>query len=244
MLGIFKNDRSRFHFMNRRVIVMVTLGVLLLGAVNHLSLLLAEAPPGPRNPFDPFYSVLTFYVLVSLVLGGILSILLQFRSPSIAALLLGLISYCIHYWVFAPLGSVTLGGLSEFIKLLFAAKYAFFNMLTGALWVIGFGIWMKASKSNRLMEDMFLLGVGLVLLGTLISSHTGVADTWFVWPVATDLIHRWFLYAGLVIIVICLVWRASRINIPLVSVRKLIDSLGVLGVLAFPILFFTRWCCL
>ena len=128
-------------------------------------------------------------------------------------------------------------GVVEFAKLLFTAKYAYFNMLSGTLIGIAIGMWLRdALKAQRSLDALAPIGGACVLAAIVMASHAGESSGWWVRPVPTNAIWRWVFYTGFVLLALVGLRRLLERYNAYGGARKYAFQLhAVCGSLAFPL---------
>jgi len=212
-------------------------GILLLGAAIFWAKWREHAGLTFTDFTNSFYSVLTYYLLVTATLYPLFGLLSKSRYPILLALVLSMCAYAIDYLWLGQIAHYQAEGLVEFAKLLLTAKYAYFQMLSGSLMGMAIGIaiqrWFSQGES---LNALNLAGVFVLLAGIIVSLHQPDAGNWFSWPVATNTIWRWLVYAGLVMLL--LAWMEALLRQyehmgP--AGRFALQFAAVTGMLAFPL---------
>lgn len=233
----YKLDRERFRSIQKKTLLILTLGIALNGVVFLMEAISKKGGVTATEFFNSFYSVLTYYWLITASLGLIFGAL-EKRSQTISfVILLAIVSYCVDQVVFLPLGALQSQGFLEFLKLLFTAKYAYFNMLSGTAAGLAVGIWLgRKDLSSNPYGAMLPVGIACILLGLMISYHAADLHNWLVWPVSTNKIWRWITYVGVIFLLVHFFKSAFSIYVKLAVVnRYILQFLVVCGILAFPI---------
>ncbi len=236
LFPLFFSDEARLKGVLKKTFWFLLAGILLLGAV----IFLAKWRDNPDITFtdftNSFYSVLTYYLLVTASLYYIFWLLAKSRYPILLALVLAICSYLIDYLLVKKIADYKVDGLIEFAKLLFTAKYAYFQMLSGSLMGMAVGIsiqkWFSKGESLNVLN---LAGLSALLAGIVVSLHQPDVGNWFNWPVETNYIWRWLFYVGLVMML--LAWTEyllRRFEHMGMSTRIAFQFVAVTGVLAFP----------
>ena len=186
---------------------------------------------------NSFFSVLTFYLLISATLYLWFKVLNKSKSPIALALLIAALSYSVHIFVIDKFGVMNTSGIAEFIKLLFTAKYAYFLLLSGALIGVATGIWLnKLVQQKKDFSLLFISGPALIACAIIIWFYSGVEDQWNVWPIKEIYIWRWIFYMGVIFILLAIFeysltkyQNMNKVN------RFVFQALSVIGMLAFPL---------
>ncbi len=240
MWPIYLGDPARFRRIRRKTLALLSAGIVLLALVVFLRKWLAGGITF-TDFTNSFYSVLAYYWLITATLGLWFAWLARQRHRVASCLLAAAACYALHYYVMAPLAVHPAEGLVEFAKLLFTAKYAYFNMLGGTLVGVGLGLWLRdALKAGRPVDALAPAGAACLLLAVVMASHAGDAAGWWVWPVPTNAVWRWTFYTGVVLLALAAVRRLlERYNGYGRARRYVFQLLAVCGILAFP-LFITH----
>ena len=152
-----------------------------------------------------------------------------------------MVFYTLHTFIIRGLGEYSAVGFIELVKLLFTAKYSYFLMLSGTMLGIAIGMHIRRLVASAEPLSTYLsVGLVLVLLGGVISSHVGDLNNWLVWPISYNYIWRWIVYAGAILIMLSVIDRLllSYDNFDRV-VQFFVQFFAVIGILAFP-LFITH----
>lgn len=237
MWPIYLADPARFHRIRHKTLALLSAGIVLLAAVVFLQTWLLADAVTFTDFTNSFYSVLSYYWLITASLG------LWFwwlrRSPHRIASCLFAAAACygVHYYLIGPLGVHPAEGVVEFVKLLFTAKYAYFNMLSGTLIGIAIGMWLRdALKAQRPLGALAPIGGACVLAAIVMASHAGESADWWIWPVPTNAIWRWVFYTGFVLLALVGLRRVLEHYNGYGSARKYaFQLLAVFGILAFPL---------
>jgi acyl-coenzyme A synthetase/AMP-(fatty) acid ligase len=237
MFDIYRSDRARFHRIRGRTVMLLSAGILMTGIVGNLERLVTDQPTTFTDFTNSFYSVLTYYWLMSLTLGLWFRWIAPRANPAIWAVMAGVFSYALHFALFAPLAGRQAEGLAEFALLLVAAKYAYFNLASGTLFGVAIGILLRRSPGADLGR-MGLVPAGLtgIVLGLVLSFHMGDAASWLVWPVPTNPIWRRLAYCGAVLLLLWgMLHLARRYNAAPMVGKYPARGLAIVGLLAFPL---------
>lgn len=206
LFPLFLSDEARLKGILKKTFWLLLAGILLLGAVIFWAKWRENSNITFTDFTNSFYSVLTYYVLVTASLYYIFWLLAKSRYPVLLALVLAMCSYIIDYLLVKKIADYQVEGLIEFAKLLFAAKYAYFQMLSGSLMGMAVGIsiqkWFSKGESLNVLN---LAGLSALLAGIVVSLHQPDSGNWFNWPVETNYIWRWLVYVGLVMLLLPLV---------------------------------------
>ncbi|MDS4028261.1 MAG: AMP-binding protein [Candidatus Contendobacter sp.] len=236
LFPLFFNDETRLKGILKKTFLLLLTGILLLGA----AIFWAKWRNNPGLTFtdftNSFYSVLTYYLLVTATLYPIFWLLTKSQYPVLLALVLSMCSYAIDYLLMKQIADDKAEGLVELAKLLLTAKYAYFQMLSGSLMGMAIGIsiqrWLSKGESLNVLN---LAGLFVLLAGIIVSLHQPDAGNWFNWPVSANNIWRWLVYTGLVMLL--LAWMESllrRYEHMSRTGRFALQFAAVTGMLAFP----------
>ncbi len=241
LFSIYQSDSLRLKRLLHKTVVLLSWGILALAVVHFVTALIVSSEVTFTDFTNSFYSVLTYYLLISLTLSFWFKVLSFSKYPAIWSLLLALLFYSIHTFGIRYLGVYPAEGVVEFIKLLFTAKYSYFLMLTGTMIGISIGMHIRHLIDNKQSLDVYkLIGLIAILMGFVISVHAGDQQNWLVWPSHYNHIWRWVLYAGVILVMLSVVdkllFNYDHFNRVM---RLFIQFFAVIGILAFP-LFITH----
>ncbi len=234
---IYISNRDRFSNIQRKTLLLLTFGILLDGSISFIKTLSESGWVSITEFFNAFYSVLTYYWLITASVGFIFLGLEKSRRPISFGVLLAIIAYYMDQFILLPFASLQPGGALEFLKLLFTAKYAYFNMLSGSAIGLAIGIWLTRKGDNSNPYGVMLpLGVACILLGLLISFYASDLHSWLTWPISTNKIWRWITYVGVILLFVDVLYKifagyAEHTN----AARYVLQFFVVCGMLAFPI---------
>ena len=234
---IYKINRNRFFQNTFNTGVFLFIGVLTL-ATFRFGLQIAEGNAETFTDFtNSFYSILSYYFLITLTLPLWIGFLSRFKFPSQVAIFCSVTLYCIYHFILAPLGGYQAEGFIELGKILVSAKYSYFNLTAGTLVGFATGTLIRSNiKEKRVGIPTSFVWIGLasVAAGFVISSHAGVLHTWLEWPREIGL-WVWCFYYGLIIVALSSLQKMLKnYNRYSTLVKFIFQSLSTLGVLAFP----------
>lgn len=236
LFPIFQSNPERFFNVRNNSVRLLLGGVLLLGIVRLVEFNASGLNITLTVFTNQFYSVLTFYFLATVSIAWWFRALHATANPALTAFLFGLISYSIHYYIAQPLGGLKTEGIVEFIKLLFTAKYAYFNMFTGVFWGISAGLFFRDSQHSFQLNKVIMLGASCIVMAVIVASHGGSGYEWWTWPVSTNPIWRWMLYASVVTILIAFVFVRLQYYRSFSNFAKnTVNTFSVFGLLSFPL---------
>lgn len=241
LFSIYQSDPLRLKRLLHKTVVLLSWGILALAVVHFVTTLILSSEVTFTDFTNSFYSVLAYYLLITLTLSFWFKVISFSKYPAVWSLLLALLFYSIHTFGIRYLAVYPAEGVVEFIKLLFTAKYSYFLMLTGTMIGISIGMHIRQLIDNKQSLDVYMLiGVIAMLLGFVISVHAGDQHNWLVWPSHYNHIWRWVLYAGVILVMLSvidkLLFKYDHFNR---VIRFCIQFLAVIGILAFP-LFITH----
>lgn len=239
LYSVYIGDKTRFFEIRNKTLFVLTIGIVTLAAIKCAEVFFTTERLTGFQFFSSFYSVLTYYWLMTLLLGLFFRVAMAIRHSEASFLIFACLSYVLDRWLVGVLVYDDLPGPVELLKLLFVAKYSYFNMLTGTC--IGFAVGCKLFSMKKSGDQSlgFLLPYGVlgVLLGMIISFYASDFGGWLLWPVYTNTIWRWIFFAGLVFFAlggVHYIWRLRSQQLPR-YVREGFRVLSVSGVLAFPL---------
>jgi len=241
MYSIYQSDPIRLKGILHKTVLLLVGGIVTLAVVNFGKAVTVVAEVTFTHFTNSFYSVLTYYLLISLTLYFWFGIISRFKSPAVFSLFLAIVFYTLHTFLIRDIGMNTAEGIVELIKLLFTAKYSYFLMLTGTMIGISIGIFTRRLIDNREpLSIYFVIGSAVMIFGVVLSVHAGDAGNWFSWPIRYNYIWRWMFYVGVILLMMAtvdkLLHRYSEFK---VSIKFIFQFFSVVGLLAFP-LFITH----
>lgn len=241
LFPMMERDPKRLKSIFFKTSVFLFLGICLLAVIRFWRQI--EVKAGSVDTTDlanSFYSVLTFYLLISATLYLWFKLLRLSKTPIAVALLLAISSYGLHLFFIEQFAVLQTQGMLELIKLLFTAKYAYFLMLSGAFVGVATGIWLnQLAKSQASFSILFISGPALILAGLIVWHYNGTLDVWNRWPVSEIYIWRWLLYSGVVLLMLAIFERClTGYDAGSKPFRFVLQALSVVGMLAFPLFVF------
>lgn len=237
LFPIYSTDPHRLKSVLKKTTGLLATGIFLLGLVVFLNKLLNSQSVSFTDFTNSFYTVLTYYLLISATLYFWIRLIVTKSNPVAYSILLSLVCYSFHVFWVSRFGIYKAEGLIEYIKLIFTAKYSYFLMLSGTL--LGISIGLQVNKLCIQKNDLRTLrvyGAIILILGLIISIHMNVFNEWMMWPVKNNYIWRWISYAG--VIILLLVWFDEILKgyNSFGSARKnVFQILSIIGMLAFPL---------
>ncbi len=237
MFTIFKSDRHRLNQILRTTALLLGAGILALSSVEVARRFVTQEIHSLTDITNSFYSVLTYYLLISLTLPMWFWLVSKFKNPIAGAVLLSVLLYCIHYYIFSPLTAYPAQGFVELAKLMISAKYSYFNLAAGTLGgvAVGISIRQEVDAGKDIPDSFTWLGLALIAAGVVICSHSGREYRWAMWPLETTYLWRWLVYAGCILI--GLRWMnnvLSKYNTFSTPRKFVFQAIASVGILAFP----------
>jgi acyl-CoA synthetase (AMP-forming)/AMP-acid ligase II len=237
LFPLVDKDPERLKKILNKTALLLFIGIAILAGVRIVEHLLEFQSISFTDVMNKFYSVLFYYLLISLTLIYWFRVISKFTHTLGITFLLSIAVYLFHINFIADLKSLEAEGIFEFIKLLFTAKYAYFLMLSGTLLGIGIGIALEKYLSQSInLNSLYYFGFSAVLVSVAVWGNTSVIDLFNNWPSAGNFIWRWFLYAGLIMILLALVSGVLENYDNITKIKKGFFQLSsIIGVLAFPL---------
>lgn len=237
LFPIYKTDRHRLKAILKKTSILLASGITLLAAIVFLNQLCQQSSVSFTDFTNSFYSVLTYYFLVSVTLYFWFKLLEKQRSIVVFSLFLALVFYSTHVFFISRLGVYKAEGVVEFIKLLFTAKYSYFLMLSGTFVGIAIGLVIHDIQiKGDDLNSLFIPGLTISMLGVVLSIHVDAFESWMTWPVSNNYIWRWFFYSGVVILLLVYFDRMLQRYNSFGAFKKLsFQALSIIGMLAFPL---------
>lgn len=231
----FVERPERFAAVQRRSRALLASGVVALALVSFAARWVNGEVRDVTDFANSFYTVISFYLLVTLTLPWWLRLLAKAANPAVTAGLLSVVLLASYHYLFRPLAELRATGFIELCKILVAAKYAYANLLGGTFGGVAIGLWFRtAVKSNQPKEPLVSLGLGTVLMGVLTATYA--EEDWFAAVQGAARLWQWWAYLG--IVALCLFAAFSLLQsygrfgrVQLVTVR----ALSTVGILAFPL---------
>lgn len=238
LFPLMERDSQRLKSIFLKTSIFLFLGICLIALVHFWKQVVTKDFGVNFTDFtNSFYSVLTFYLLISATLYFWFKLLNKSKNPIALSLLLAVLSYSLHIFVIDKFGIYSTTGVFEFFKLLFTAKYAYFLLLSGVLMGVAVGIWLnEIVKQRKSFSIFFISGPALIICATLIWFYTGIEDKWYIWPTKEIYFWRWLLYIGIIFIFLAIfeysLTKYSHMN---KVNRFVLQFFSVIGMLAFPL---------
>lgn len=241
LFPIFRADRERFQNILYKTVMLLACGILVLGLIKFLNKFTLSESVTFTDFTNSFYSVLTYYLLVTLTLGQWFKAISYSTKPAVICLFLAISFYIIHTFGIRHFGYYQLSGIAEFIKLLFTAKYSYFLMLSGTMVGISIGLHLRQTvNTSESLGAYCVLGISVMALGIVMSIHAGDAANWLVWPSGYNYIWKWIFYTGAILFMLSLIEKLlsyyDGYNNP---AQFIVQFFSIVGMLAFP-LFITH----
>jgi len=236
LFSVFESEPHRFKKILGKTVRLLLWGILALAVISFIEKWQTEPFVTFTDFTNSFYSVLTYYLLITLTLGFWFKVLSFSKESILMSLLLSIVFYCLHTFFIRHLGVYHAEGIIEFLKLLFTAKYSYFLMLSGTMLGVAVGLHLRKFVAEAISSVYAVTGLILLLLGYSFSLHAGSLDSWFVWPSPYNYIWRWLVYAGVILIVFSginrVLFNYSNFNKVL---QFSVQFFAVIGILAFPL---------
>ena len=236
LFAVFGSEPDRFKKILGKTVQLLLWGIIALAAVNFIEKWQTESAVTFTDFTNSFYSVLTYYLLISLTLGFWFRVLSFSKQPIAMSVLMSMVFYSLHTLFIRDLGIYSAEGVIELVKLLFTAKYSYFLMLSGTMLGVAVGLHLRKFIAEASSSLYAILGLISFLLGYSFSLHAGSLDNWFVWPNPYNYIWRWLVYVGVILMAFSGVNRVlvnySHFN---KALQFSIQFFAVIGILAFPL---------
>lgn len=238
LFPLMERDPNRLKSIFFKTSIFLFVGICMLAAVQFWQTIETKVEGITITDFtNSFFSVLTFYLLISATLYFWFKLLKLFKSPIAFSLLLAIMSYGLHLFFFDKFGVLQTEGFFELIKLLFTAKYAYFLMLSGVFIGLATGMWLNQMvKTQTNFSILFIAGPALIFTSIIIWYYNAGMDPWNVWPIREIYLWRWLVYAGVIMLMLA-IFERFLINYDKTPkfFRLFLQILSVTGMLAFPL---------
>jgi len=238
LFPLMERDPKRLKNIFLKTSVFLFLGICLLAGVQFWKKIATREGGVNLTDFtNSFFSVLTFYLLISATLFFWFKLLNKSKNPIALALLFAVLSYSLHVFVIDKFGVMATTGLVEFVKLLFTAKYAYFLLLSGALIGVATGIWLNGLvQQKKSFALLSISGPAIIICAIIIWFYSGIDDRWNIWPIKEIYFWRWLLYIGVIFILLAIFeFSLTKYQHMNKLSRFLLQTLSVIGMLAFPL---------
>lgn len=240
LFPLFSKDPKRLQSILRKTAIFLFIGIVLLAIVRIIEMLLTSENVTMTNYTNSFFSVLSYYFLISCTLYFWFQLIHKSSYPMFFTLLLAVLAYSFHVFFVREFAVLNTEGIFELIKLIFTAKYAYFLMLSGTLLGIAIGLMLQQlSEEKTTLTSFYFLGVTLLITGAIMWMYSNNIDPWNHWPITTVYIWRWIAYAGVIMILLAFVANlldtyddGSKFK------QYLLQTFSVIGMLAFPLFVF------
>ena len=186
--------------------------------------------------FNSFWSVLVFYFVCLPSLYIWLRVISWKDHEIIKCLILSCCCFLLSVYIGNQLSDYKLYGLYEFIKLIFASNYNYFNMISGVFLGLAVGIYIYLNfDSKKLAKHMLITGLILSISGICLSIILGQQELWWIWP-KPIYVWMWVFYYGVIMVMISGL-RALTLNYEKLGsfFKKGINVGAVIGQLTLPI---------
>lgn len=186
---------------------------------------------------NTFFSVLTYYLLISLTLFYWFKLIKASGHIIATTLLIAVIAYLTQIYFVADFKSLQTEGVLELIKLMFTAKYAYLLMLAGTMLGIAIGLSLESvTKNSPNLKGLYIGGVATTLLGVVMWKDASIVDVWNEWPSIGNYVWRWLVYAGVVMVLLAFVSNVLDKYDEASKFKKLsLQMCSMIGMLAFPL---------
>ena len=238
LFPLFKSDPERLKLILRKTVFLLLSGIVILAAVQTLKMFLFGQSITMTNFMGSFYSVLTYYLLISLTLFFWFRVISYSARPAIFSVCLAIMLYTLHTFIIRDIGLYRPEGILEFLKLLLTAKYSYFLMLNGTMLGISIGIITRqlVVDCRQSVGVYAMIGLSLITLGVVLSMHAGYESAWLVWPGEYNYIWRWVFYTGVVLLMLSIVdYLLGGYGKYNGGVKFCFQFFSVIGMLAFPL---------
>ncbi len=237
LFEIYKNDRQRFYKLIKTTLKLLFVGIIAL-SIRVIGLQLAT------NRFDSFtnftnsfYSVISYFFLITATLGLWFKLLEKVKNPVVVSLCLGVLIHFLYYFFLQGWGNYTAYGLVELFKILMVAKFGYFSLTPGVLVGMSIGIAMRKKinkEINPLNTDYIWIGLALISFALVTSSHADSFDTWWTWPRPVSS-WTWIFNIGAILVLLKINDRIlSQYNEFPQWLKFIFQATATIGILAFP----------
>jgi acyl-CoA synthetase (AMP-forming)/AMP-acid ligase II len=234
---MLENEPIRLKKIFHKTALFLGMGIIVLALVRVLAHIAEYNSISLNDITNSFYSVLTFYFFISLTLFYWLKLIKGSGHPIATSLLISVAAYVLQFEFIADFKSLQTDGVLELIKLVFTAKYSYFLMLAGTLVGVAIGLTLNVLiNSNAGLNVFYIIGGALLLVSSTIWGNADIVDTWNAWPSGGNYVWRWTVYAGIIMILLALVFDSlSGYNQAAIAKRLFLQASSLLGILAFPL---------
>ncbi len=226
---------SRLRQMRSPILWILGAGVLVIAASKLLEDVLTGGSLNATTIGNSLYGVLSYYLLATLSLPAWFWLLSKSGAPVIAALSGALFLQLFYLQYILPLGVRPAAGLIELIKLLFTAKFSYFNMTSGVMIGVALGIALRSKQFILRRPAAIALGFMAMLGAWWLSALCGETDLWLVWPAHQVQAWKWLGYIGICLWLMAATDRGLNFyhRMPKPAVMPL-NLVACAGLLAFP----------
>ena len=237
MFSIFQQDRNRLQKLLGSSFAILAGGIFLSASLRLGHELVSGQIQSFTDITDAFYSVLTYYLLITATLPLWFKAIEKAKNPAAKSICISIGLYCLYYYLISHLAVYETSGLIELAKLSIAAKYSYFNLAAGTLGGVSIGIILrKNSKKSGMPNSFAWVGLACLAAGFVVSSHAGMMDSWFVWPTKETTLWAWLFYAGWVLLGLDVTHKILSSYNQFSPVAKFgLQALSTIGILAFPL---------
>jgi acyl-CoA synthetase (AMP-forming)/AMP-acid ligase II len=234
LFPLIEKDPLRLKVILNKTALVLAIGITALAIVRITEHLIEFKSISITEISNTFFSVLTFYLLVSLTIFYLFKFIKASGSLVPTTILLSVCSYLIHIHIVSDFKVLQTSGAFELVKLLFTAKYGYFLMLAGTL--LGVAIGMSLEKFKAQIKSFAIAGTAFIGLGIAVWGNAHVVDDWHTWPSVGNYIWRWFVYTGVIMILLSIVSVFLSSYETAFSLKRLtLQILSLIGILAFPL---------
>lgn len=238
LFPLMERDPNRLKNIFFKTSIFLFIGIFMLAIIKFWQTIETKKESINFTDFtNSFFSVLTFYLLISATLYFWFKLLKQSKNPISFALLIAVLSLGVHLIAFDKLAVLQTEGFFELIKLIFTAKYAYFLMLSGVFVGVATGMWLtQLINSQTNFSTMFVSGPALISVGLIIWFYNAELDVWNVWPISEIYIWRWLVYAGMILFMLAAFEHLLiKYDNGSKAFRLILQTLSTIGMLAFPL---------
>lgn len=232
----FKESPRSINNTIKTGLTLIGSGILMLAFVNICLIIGRDEVLDWTKISNAFWSVLVFYFLCLPSLYIWLRVISWKGNEIFNCFILSCLSFLISVYISSKFSGYQMYGLYEFIKLIFTAKYNYFNMLSGVFLGLAVGIYINRNfESKKLAKNMLITGAVISIVGIFLSFILGQQEQWWIWPKPL-FIWMWVFYYGVIMIMISML-RELTLNYEKISIffKKGINIGAIIGQLALPI---------
>jgi acyl-coenzyme A synthetase/AMP-(fatty) acid ligase len=237
MFNIFQTDRSRLTKILSSTFGILAGGILVLALLKFGEKSIANRALSWNSFGLSFYSILTYYLLITATLPLWFKAISKSKTPVAISIFISIALYCFYYYFVSGFTVYKAEGILETIKLILCAKYSYFNLTAGTIAGIAIGMILRQYNNKAgIPKSFFWVGSALIAGGFVVSSHAGISESWFVWPLRKTDVWGWLFYMGWVLIGLDTTDEIlSGYNRFSSRIKFTLQAFSTLGILAFPI---------